>query len=153
MNRHASSRGLDPRPLLPLALFLGVLLALAAGAPSAPGAHAAARPVAERDTSRAHPYYRRGLAFFAGGRMIEALRQFQNATFFDPDGAELRYAQGLCLLRLDEPAQARVQFERHGYFCVDPDTRAGAVVFNRTVSLKDSWAKEQRQAKSPKGGG
>jgi glutaminyl-tRNA synthetase len=35
----------------------------------------------------------------------------------------------------------RVQFERQGYFCVDPDTRDGKLVFNRTVSLKDSWAK------------
>ena len=35
----------------------------------------------------------------------------------------------------------RFQFERLGYFCVDPDTRDGAVVFNRTVTLKDSWAR------------
>jgi glutaminyl-tRNA synthetase len=32
----------------------------------------------------------------------------------------------------------RYQFERQGYFCADPDSRAGAPVFNRTVSLKDS---------------
>jgi glutaminyl-tRNA synthetase len=36
---------------------------------------------------------------------------------------------------------ARVQFERLGYFCMDPDSRAGALVFNRTVSLRDTWAK------------
>ena len=36
---------------------------------------------------------------------------------------------------------ARFQFERLGYFCADPDTRAGAPVFNRTVTLKDTWAK------------
>jgi glutaminyl-tRNA synthetase len=36
-----------------------------------------------------------------------------------------------------------VQFERLGYFCVDPDSAAGALVFNRTVTLKDSWAKVQ----------
>ena len=35
----------------------------------------------------------------------------------------------------------RFQFERLGYFCVDPDSAAGALVFNRTVTLKDSWAK------------
>jgi glutaminyl-tRNA synthetase len=41
---------------------------------------------------------------------------------------------------------ARVQFERIGYFCVDPDSKPGALVFNRTVSLRDTWAKiEQRQ--------
>ena len=35
----------------------------------------------------------------------------------------------------------RFQFERLGYFCVDPDSTPGAPVFNRTVTLKDSWAK------------
>jgi glutaminyl-tRNA synthetase len=35
----------------------------------------------------------------------------------------------------------RYQFERQGYFAADADSRPGAVVFNRTVSLKDSWAK------------
>jgi glutaminyl-tRNA synthetase len=36
---------------------------------------------------------------------------------------------------------ARCQFERLGYFCVDPDSRPGQLVFNRTVGLKDTWAK------------
>ena len=35
----------------------------------------------------------------------------------------------------------RVQFERLGYFVVDPDSRPGAVVFNRTVGLRDTWAR------------
>jgi len=40
----------------------------------------------------------------------------------------------------------RVQFERIGYFCVDSDSQPGALVFNRTVSLRDTWARlEQRQ--------
>ena len=43
----------------------------------------------------------------------------------------------------------RVQFERLGYFCVDPDSRPGALVFNRTVSLRDTWAKiAQKEKKS-----
>jgi glutaminyl-tRNA synthetase len=33
------------------------------------------------------------------------------------------------------------QFERQGYFCVDPDSAGGKLVFNRSVSLKDTWAK------------
>ncbi len=42
----------------------------------------------------------------------------------------------------------RYQFERLGYFCVDPDSTAGKLVFNRTIGLKDSWAKiEQREKK------
>ena len=39
----------------------------------------------------------------------------------------------------------RVQFERHGYFCVDPDSRPHAPVFNRTVALRDPWAKIERK--------
>ena len=38
-------------------------------------------------------------------------------------------------------AGARFQFERLGYFCVDPDSRDGRLVFNRTVTLKDTWAR------------
>jgi glutaminyl-tRNA synthetase len=34
----------------------------------------------------------------------------------------------------------RFQFERVGYFCVDPDSTPGALVFNRTIGLRDSWA-------------
>lgn len=39
------------------------------------------------------------------------------------------------------PVGARFQFERQGYFCVDPDSSAELLVFNRTVPLKDTWAK------------
>ncbi|MFO7625367.1 MAG: glutamine--tRNA ligase/YqeY domain fusion protein [Anaerolineales bacterium] len=38
-------------------------------------------------------------------------------------------------------AGQRFQFERQGYFCVDPDSQEGKLVFNRTVALKDPWAK------------
>jgi len=37
------------------------------------------------------------------------------------------------------------QFERMGYFCVDPDTTAGHPVFNRTITLRDTWAKIEKQ--------
>jgi glutaminyl-tRNA synthetase len=39
----------------------------------------------------------------------------------------------------------RFQFERLGYFCVDPDSTPGALVFNRTVTLKDTWARIQKR--------
>ena len=48
---------------------------------------------------------------------------------------------------LVEPALAdaavgeAVQFERTGYFAIDPDSRPGRLVFNRTVGLRDTWAK------------
>ncbi len=37
----------------------------------------------------------------------------------------------------------RYQFERQGYFCVDPDTGKGNLVFNRTITMRDTWAKIQ----------
>jgi glutaminyl-tRNA synthetase len=45
----------------------------------------------------------------------------------------------------------RFQFERLGYFCADPDSAPGLPVFNRTVGLKDAWAKIEKQAKGGKG--
>jgi glutaminyl-tRNA synthetase len=40
----------------------------------------------------------------------------------------------------------RFQFERVGYFCVDPDSTPGRLVFNRTVSLRDGWARIAQRA-------
>ena len=50
-----------------------------------------------------------------------------------------------------EPALAaaqpgeRVQFMRKGYFCVDTESTPGKLIFNRTATLKDAWAKEQKR--------
>jgi len=41
----------------------------------------------------------------------------------------------------------RVQFERQGYFCLDPDSKPDALVFNRTVTLRDTWAKIEKSLK------
>jgi glutaminyl-tRNA synthetase len=43
------------------------------------------------------------------------------------------------------PVEGRYQFERLGYFCVDPDSKPGPPVFNRTVALKDTWAKVEKK--------
>ena len=40
---------------------------------------------------------------------------------------------------------SRFQFERLGYFCVDPDSQPNAPVFNRTVTLRDTWAKIEKR--------
>jgi glutaminyl-tRNA synthetase len=45
----------------------------------------------------------------------------------------------------DAPAGSRYQFERLGYFCVDAGSTPGALIFNRTVSLRDSWARIAQQ--------
>ena len=42
----------------------------------------------------------------------------------------------------------RFQFERQGYFCVDLDSTGGKLVFNRTVTLRDAWAKIEQGAKA-----
>jgi glutaminyl-tRNA synthetase len=46
----------------------------------------------------------------------------------------------------------RYQFERLGYFCVDPDSAPGKLVFNRTLALKNTWAKiEKKQPQRAEG--
>jgi glutaminyl-tRNA synthetase len=47
----------------------------------------------------------------------------------------------------DVPVGETVQFERLGYFCPDLDTAPGHLVFNRTLTLKDTWAKLQSQGR------
>lgn len=47
----------------------------------------------------------------------------------------------------DAPRGTRYQFERLGYFCVDSDSSAGKLVFNRTISLRDTWSKMEQRAK------
>jgi glutaminyl-tRNA synthetase len=46
------------------------------------------------------------------------------------------------------PVGQTVQFERLGYFVADPDSGPGALVFNRTLTLKDTWAKVQAQGRA-----
>jgi glutaminyl-tRNA synthetase len=51
-----------------------------------------------------------------------------------------------CLVELalaELPVGETVQFERHGYFCPDPDSRPERLVFNRTLGLRDTWARVQ----------
>jgi glutaminyl-tRNA synthetase len=67
-------------------------------------------------------------------------------AFIDPGSREV--LQGCPLeagLASASPGD-RFQFERLGYFCVDPDSRAGALVLNRTVTLRDTWAKVAKRS-------
>ncbi|WP_294481617.1 glutamine--tRNA ligase/YqeY domain fusion protein [uncultured Victivallis sp.] len=62
----------------------------------------------------------------------------------NPDS--VRIVKALVEPKLAElPAGTSVQFERNGYYCVDPDSRPGSPVFNRTVTLKDSWGNKQKK--------
>lgn len=65
----------------------------------------------------------------------------------NPNSLEVRQN---CLLEpalADLPAGEAVQFERLGYFCGDPDSTADNPVFTRTVSLRDTWAKEKAKGR------
>ena len=66
--------------------------------------------------------------------------------YLNPDSLEIltscRVEPGLAGAR----PGSRYQFERQGYFCVDPDSSSGKLVFNRTVSLRDTWAKIEKRA-------
>jgi glutaminyl-tRNA synthetase len=66
----------------------------------------------------------------------------------NPDSLEIRTAK--CEPGLGEARpELRYQFERLGYFCVDPDSRLGGdgrrLIFNRTITLKDTWAREAKR--------
>jgi glutaminyl-tRNA synthetase len=64
--------------------------------------------------------------------------------FADLHPASETVVQGFVEPSLAEaPVGETVQFERLGYFCADPDSAPGALVFNRTLALKDTWAKVQ----------
>jgi glutaminyl-tRNA synthetase len=84
-------------------------------------------------------------------RLYESLFAVENPSDVPEGGSYLDNLnpKSLTILQngLVEPALAsvrpgdRMQFERIGYFCVDPDSKPGQPVFNRTVTLKDSWSK------------
>ncbi len=73
----------------------------------------------------------------------DADKEIDFCTYLNPDS--LTTAQGWVETCVQGAApETRYQFERLGYFCTDRrDHRPGKPVFNRTVTLKDSWAKEQ----------
>ena len=45
----------------------------------------------------------------------------------------------------DAKPELRYQFERLAYFALDPDSKPGTLVFNRTITLKDTWAREAKK--------
>ncbi len=61
----------------------------------------------------------------------------------NPDSEQVRRGCVLEPSLAEIPAGETVQFERLGYFCADRESAPGAVVFNRTLTLRDSWAKLQ----------
>ncbi|NMO23074.1 glutamine--tRNA ligase/YqeY domain fusion protein [Pyxidicoccus fallax] len=74
----------------------------------------------------------------------EADEKREFTEFINPDSLQVLRDARVEPMLADAPAESRFQFERQGYFYVDPkDSKAGKPIFNRTVTLKDSWTKEQ----------
>ncbi len=67
--------------------------------------------------------------------------------FLNPDSLEVLNNCKVEPSLVDAPPESRYQFLRIGYFCIDPDTTSEKLVFNRTVPLRDSWAKIQKGQK------
>ena len=90
-------------------------------------------------------------------RLYESLfteREPENAAdgnawiqFINPDSLEILNNCKVEPSLVDAPPESRYQFLRMGYFCVDSDTTPEKLVFNRTVPLRDSWAKIQKGQK------
>ena len=88
-------------------------------------------------------------------RLYDHLFTLRDLGEMDPEKDYKDYLNPASLTELPalvEPALAeaapedRFQFLRHGYFCADRDSTRELPLFNLTVSLKDSWAKEQKKA-------
>ena len=65
--------------------------------------------------------------------------------FLNPDSLQILNDCKIEPALKDAEPGLRLQFERQGYFCVDPDSVEGKLVFNRTATLRDTWAKIAKQ--------
>jgi glutaminyl-tRNA synthetase len=68
------------------------------------------------------------------------------AADLNPNSLEVLTGSRLEPILAGDNSSETVQFERQGYFCRDPDSAPGRLVFNRTVGLRDTWAKVQAGA-------
>jgi glutaminyl-tRNA synthetase len=88
-----------------------------------------------------------GHAISAEGRLYDRLFKVEDPggadwkSHINPDSLDVLKERKLAPGLSSASHQDRFQFERVGYFCVDDDSRPGALVFNRAVTLRDTWAK------------
>ncbi len=76
---------------------------------------------------------------------VEDGTDFRN--YLNPNSLEILTSCRVEPILAGAPPGSRYQFERLGYFCVDPDSSPEKLVFNRVVSLRDAWSKIQKQQK------
>ena len=90
----------------------------------------------------------KGWVFPATASQEETLDDFKD--YLNPNSLEILENCRLEPSLADAEPGSRFQFERLGYFCVDTaDSKEGAPVFNRTVTLRDTWAKIQKAQNKP----
>ena len=65
------------------------------------------------------------------------------ANELNPNSLELLNGARIEPALADAKLEVPVQFERNGYFCLDPDSKPGKPVFNRTIGLRDTWARKK----------
>jgi glutaminyl-tRNA synthetase len=95
----------------------------------------------------------------AGHARPAEVRLYEHLFTVPEPGAERDFVEdlnpdSLCVLHdcqlepslAEAQAGRTLQFERQGYFCLDPDSSSERLVFNRTVTLRDTWARIQAQA-------
>jgi glutaminyl-tRNA synthetase len=68
--------------------------------------------------------------------------------YLNPDSLEILTSCKVEPMLAGAPPGSRYQFERQGYFCVDPDSSPEKLVFNRIVSLRDEWLRIQKQQRT-----
>ena len=73
--------------------------------------------------------------------VIDALKEMKN-----PDSLEIRENCYVEKFLADTKPMDHFQFQRIGYFCTDKDSTPEHLIFNRTVSLKDTWSKVKDKA-------
>ena len=76
------------------------------------------------------------------------LKKEEGGDFTDSLNPDSLKVARRCLVEehmVTRPGGYTCQFERHGYFCVDPESTPERPVFNRTITLKDSWTRQQKR--------
>lgn len=85
--------------------------------------------------------------FFTKEDPLEEKQGADFKSYLNPNSLEILKSCRIEPTLADAPPGSRFQFLRRGYFCVDPDSSPEKLVFNRTVSLRDTWAKIEKAQK------
>ena len=99
-------------------------------------------PSVAQETKLPAPNKNRGLALTKALSVRRSVREFSPKMLSRQDLSDLLWSAA----GINNKEGYNFQFQRIGYFCTDSDSTPGHPVFNRTVSLKDSWGKIKDKA-------